>query len=144
MARRTLLAPLLLLGLLATAAAARPGPAERRADYERTPLLDLCQAAYSWGAVAFSCTPAVYPGGRERPGYDKMRRRLGDRMGRVRARLVTAHGEAPVAEIERVHDEAQHGIYRTGCDEHATPRGRARYARLIELLERRTAGLGKR
>ncbi|HEX8572297.1 MAG TPA: hypothetical protein VF759_06060 [Allosphingosinicella sp.] len=141
MAMRSLILALLLLLANGGALAKRPGPAERRAEHEAMPLLELYQSAYSWGAVAFSCVPAVYPGGTQRPGFETMRRKLGDRLGRARARLAAAYGEAPLAEIERAHDEEEHGIYRTGCDENASPVGRARYRRLIELLERRTAGL---
>jgi hypothetical protein len=141
MARWTYLAPLLFLGLLAGAAPNRGGPARALAEHESMPLLDLYRVAYGWGSVAFSCTPASYAGGPELPGYRSMRRKLLARRMRVRDRLVAAYGAEPVEEIERSRDEEEHGIYRTGCDEDASPRGRARYTRLIELLERRTAGL---
>lgn len=135
---RTFLAPLLLVVL----AAAAPGRGERaRAELDAMPLLDLYAIVHGWGAVAFSCTPAVYPGGRERPGYESARRKLRARRLRIRARLIAAYGAEPVEAIERARAEEEHSIYRTGCDSHATPVGRARYRRMIELLERRTAGL---
>lgn len=143
MATRVLLA-LLLVAVPAGAAAERRGPAAARAELEAMPLLDLYQTVISWGAVAFSCTPAVYAFGRERPGYEGARRKLRDRMRRVRDRLAAAYGEAAVAEIERLDAEGRSGVYRTGCDEHASPVGRARYRRLVELIERRTAALRRK
>jgi hypothetical protein len=134
----------LLCLCLALLAGAAPGRAQRgsaREDLETMPILDLYSVAYGRGAVAFSCTPAVYPGGRERPGYESVRRKLRARRLRARARLVAAFGGAPLEEIERAHAEEEHSLYRTGCDPRAGVQGRASYRRLLAILERRTRAL---
>jgi hypothetical protein len=100
--------------------------------------LALYGEAYATGAVGFSCTPAVYPGGPGDPRYERMRHELRDRRLRVKERLALDVGVAAIEKIEREQDEQEHGIYRTGCDVQETDEARFRYRTLLSELERRT------
>jgi hypothetical protein len=97
--------------------------------------LDLYADAYGWGALGFSCYPALYVGGPGDPQYERLRHTLRERRLRIRAVLVAEFGAERVDEIERVSDEQEHGVYRTGCDLDETARARLKYRRFLHALE---------
>lgn len=122
---------LILLGFLLAGCVTAPGL--RAAD-----PLTLYGAAYATGAYGFSCYPAAYRGGPGEPRIERMREALRDRRLRVRERLITQYGEAGIDEIERAHQEAERGIYRSPeCDLDDTARARERYRHLLQRLEGR-------
>jgi len=123
----TLLCCAVLAGAAGAAKAMRPAP----------DLLDLYAQAYAEGAFGFSCYPALYRGGPGHPRYERMRRALHHRRLRIRDRLVAEYVAERIETIEREHDEAEHGVYRTGCDLAETERARQRYRQMLQTLGQR-------
>jgi hypothetical protein len=117
----------LVLGLAAGGAEAkaggRPDPFELYAD------------AFSSSRIGFSCTPAAVPNGPAVPDYDRMRRALARRLGRVAERLSILTDPSRIDALEQEIVDEEHGVYRTGCDLEETRQARLHYGRVLRQLE---------